>query len=397
MSEKDSEREGERTGATRRIGALLAEEAAQWYAAQREGALAPEQARAFMRWLQASPRHVAEYLAVVAMAEDLPAAARRDPTALEALLAQDRVDAGVTELHGSDVRPPARARTGGADRASAGPAASVSGTGPAAFAATRRGLRASSRRRRLGWGTGMAAALALAVVVVALPWMADRPETHRYATQRGEQGEWPLPDGSRLRLNSDSAVTLSFGRKRRQAEVERGQALFDVADHPARPFEVQVGAHLIEDIGTVFDVYRQPAGDTTVTVMEGQVRIWGAPVGTSVRARKGQAPLVELGPGERAQVSRSGSLRSRSRVDPHKAAAWTREEIVFENEPLAAVAQEFNRYNRVQIRIQGPMAGALPVTGAFGAHDVETFAAFLDSLPDLRVTVTADAVVVQRR
>ncbi len=377
MSGRDFNHDAPDAAAARRMDALLAEEAARWFAVQREGVLSPEQAQSFMQWLQASPRHVAEYLAVAAMAVDLPAAARQDPTPLEELLARTQPE--VVAWQGAEAMP-------------------ASAAGPAAFAAARGRTRDTSQhRRRSGWVVGMAAVLALAVVAGAVSWMADRPEVYHYATRHGEQGEWPLPDGSQLRLNSDSAVSLNFGRRHRQVELVRGQALFDVADQPERPFEVRVGSHLVKDIGTVFDVYRQSTGDTTVTVMEGRVRIWGGSAGVPARGRREQAPLADLGAGERAQVSSSGALKSRGSVDPAKATAWMREEIVFENEPLAVVVEEFNRYNQVQIRIDGAMAGALPVTGAFGIRDVETFTAFLDSLPELQATVTADAVLIRRR
>lgn len=377
MSGRDFERDA-RGASTERADALLAEEAARWYAMQREDALAPDEARGFMRWLQASPRHVAEYLAVAALAADLPAAARRDTASPEALLA---------------CAPPNAVALRGAESV----AVPVLDAGPAAFVAARRRMREASPRRRAGGAFGVAAVLALVAVAGALWWQLGRPEVYHYATRHGEQGEWPLPDGSRLRLNSDSAVTLDFGRRHRRAELVRGQALFDVADQSARPFEVRVGPHLVKDIGTVFDVYRQSSGDTAVTVVEGEVRIWGGLAGAPAHGRAAQAPLTELGAGERAQVSASGALKWRGAVDPSKATAWAREEIVFENEPLAAVVEEFNRYNPVRIRIEGPVTGTLPVTGAFGVHDVETFTAFLDSLPELQATVGADTVVVQRR
>lgn len=357
-----------------RMNAQIALEAARWFAANREGALAPVQARAFMQWLQASPQHVAEYLEVAAIAEYAPGAAKRDPVALEELLAQLGPEDNVVEFEAA-----------GAFSAS---------PDSARMTAARQTAHGRPRRRAFVWGAGVAAALTLAVIGGVLTWSIGRADVRSYATAHGQQGEWVLPDGSRLRLNSESAVTIRFDRAKRQAAVVHGQALFDIAQQPARPFEVRAGQYLIEDIGTVFDIYRQ-AGETTVTVVEGRVHVWDLPE-ASPRA-DAQRPLADLGSGQRARLSASGAVVARSGVDTGKAMAWTREEIVFDDEPLAAVVAEFNRYSTVQVRVGEAAVGELKVSGTFGIRDEATFLAFLDSLPGVRTETTPDGVTVQRR
>lgn len=357
-----------------RINAQIAGEAAEWFVANRQGALAPDRARAFMQWLQASPQHVAEYLEVAAIAEYAGGAAKRDPIALEDLLARLQAEGNVAELEADGAAPAVRS--------------------PREAAAARRNAHGRPRRRGFAWG--IAAALAVAAVGGALFWSAGRADVRSYATAHGQQGEWTLPDGTRLRLNSESAATIRFDRSSRQVEVVHGQAQFDIAQQPARPFEVRAGAQLIEDVGTVFDIHRQP-GDITVTVVEGRVRVWNLPATASRRDRARQAPLVDLRSGEQARIGPSGTVAMRSRIDTRKALAWTRQEIVFENEPLSAVVAEFNRYSKVQVLIGEESIGELPVSGTFGIRDEATFRAFLDSLPGVRAETTADGVIVRRR
>lgn len=363
-----------------RMNAQIALEAAQWFVANREGTLAPDQARAFMQWLQASPQHVAEYLEVVTIAEYAPGAAKQDPAALDDLLVQLRPEDNVVELEAT-----------GASRVFPDHAY----PGPAKLTAARRTTHIRSRRSAFAWGAGVAALMAVATVGGVLSWSMGHADVRSYATAHGQQGEWTLPDGTRLRLNSESAATIRFDRSKRQVEVVHGQALFDIAQQPARPFEVRAGSHLIEDVGTVFDIYRQ-AGETTVTVTEGRVHVWNLPEAKSRRARAQRLPLVDLSSGERARISPSGAI-ARSRVDTRKALSWTRGEIVFENEPLAAVVTEFNRYSKVQVRIGEESIGDLAVSGTFSIHDENTFRAFLDSLPGVRAETTADGVIVRRR
>lgn len=359
----------------RRMNAQVALEAAEWFVANRESALAPERARAFMQWLRTSPQHVAEYLEVAAIAEYAPGAAKQDPVALEDLLA--RLE------HGDNV---VGLEAAGAHRADAGPGGS---------AVARRAAHGRPRRRTFAWAAGIAAVLVLAVAGGVLGWLSmGRADVRSYATAHGQQGEWILPDGTLLRLNSGSAVTIRFDRSKRQVEVVHGQALFDIAPQPVRPFEVRAGPYLVEDVGTVFDIHRQPGG-TTVTVVEGRVHVWDLPQASQrTRARR---PLVDLRSGQRARISASGVVAVQDGIDTDMALAWTRGEIVFDNEPLAAVVAEFNRYSAVQVRIGDDGIGESRVSGTFGIHDEATFLAFLDSLPGVRTDTTDDGVVVRRR
>lgn len=355
----------------RHMNAQVAEEAARWFMANRDGPLPPAQAQAFMQWLRASPQHVAEYMEVAAIAQCAPAAAAQDPAALEDVLAEMGAADKVVALPSAGATPPI----------------DPTGSGDA-----QRAFRGRRSRSVAAWLTGLAAMLVLAVGM--LMWSVGQADVRSYATAHGQQATWTLPDGTELRLNSESAVTIRFDRTKRQVNVVHGQALFDIAQQPSRPFEVRAGAYLIEDIGTVFDVYRQ-AGETTVTVVEGQVHIWNRPDGELQRGAQ-QRPLADLRSGQRARISASGVVLADSAVDPNKALAWTREEIAFEDEALTEVVTEFNRYSRVQVRVGDASIGDLKVSGTFGIRDEDTFHAFLDSLPGARTAVTADGVTVLR-
>jgi transmembrane sensor len=343
--------------------------------AHRDGELAPAQQQAFMRWLRASPVHVAEYLSIVGVAQDIGDAARQDPTPLRQLLheaaAQDRVvpldGAARTPVH--DTRVPGHYRT---------------------RSIRERHTTRSPRRAMVRWGLGIAASALVAVIVTgSLRWFVSRPPpAQSYATHHGEQRSLQLPDNTIVRLNSDSAITVSFDRHQRRVEVTRGQAYFEVAKDPTRGFGVQVDGLLIKDIGTAFDVYRQGT-DTTVTVAEGQVRVLHASPTSSAGwfgpdrhlPVQGQPPILDLTAGRQARIAASGAVKANGTVDVRRATAWTQGNIAFENQSIAAVAAEFNRYNNLQISVDDPRIAALPISGTFDAHDVSTFAAFLDSLP----------------
>lgn len=361
------------------LHALIAEQAAEWYVAHRDGVLAPSQRQAFMRWLRASPMHVAEYLSVASMAQDIGDAARQDATSWESLLREAGVPDRVIPL-------------GGITRSSA-PGTRSRGGYRTGTTRTHRASRAA-RRPFVRWGAGIAASVLMAVALIGgLRWFVSRPQVQGYATRHGEQRSLQLPDNTVVRLNSDTAITVSFDRRRRRVEISRGQAYFEVAKDPARPFDVQVDGLLIKDIGTAFDVYRQGA-DTTVTVAEGQVQVWRALPAPStdwpgldrhLPVSQGHAPILDLAAGYQARIAASGAVESQGPVDVQRATAWTQGNIAFENQSIAAVAAEFNRYNNQQISVDDPRIATLPISGTFDAHDVYTFVAFLDTLPGVKV------------
>jgi transmembrane sensor len=85
-----------------------------------------------------------------------------------------------------------------------------------------------------------------------------------------------------------------------------------------------------------------------------------------------------------------------STVDAHRTTAWLQRQIVFDEEPLARVAAEFNRYAPKPIEIASPTLGNLQISGVFGADDTEAFIAFLRSLKGVRVEVTATRIRISQ-
>jgi transmembrane sensor len=351
-----------------RINGQIVLEAAHWFASNRHGGLQPADAKAFMQWLQASPQHVAEYLQLAAIAAYAPGALERDPAALDELIAQAGIGENVVGLAPDDRFPVARKAFG-------------------------KPARPRKHRARI---LGVAALLVVATAIGAVWTWIDRADQRSYSTAHGQQQEWKLPDGTLLRLNSESTVTIRFDREKRQADVVHGQAVFDVARNAGRPFEVRAGPHLVEDIGTRFDIHRHGA-ETTVTVVEGRVHVWTLEAAALRESIGNPSPLLELGAGERARISAAGVVSQRASIDERTAMAWAREEIVFEDEPLANVVTEFNRYAVRPMRIGESEIGELRISGTFGIGEEETFHAFLDSLPGIRTEIVADGVTIGRR
>jgi len=336
------------------IRSAITQVAAEWYAAHRSGPLAEADRAAFLAWLKASPIHIEEYLGVAALERTLGAASDDPTLTVDALVEMARGDptGGVVDLAGPLVCEPARVR-------------------PA---------------RRYWRSIAAAACVSVAGILIVWPMRAGHGvgEVKAYRTTHGEQGVWPLADGSTLHVNTDTAVTVRFSSTERLVEVDHGQVALEIAHDDGRPFRVHAGSTDAVAVGTKFDVYRRPDA-TLITVVTGQVAVSVGPFAPSRTARAGLPGGLRVGAGRQVRVV-AGQLPAASQpTDLRETTAWLERKIVFEQRALGAVADEFNRYNDKPFTIDDPALRRLPISGTFNAADTDSFAAFLESLDGVRV------------
>lgn len=133
-----------------------------------------------------------------------------------------------------------------------------------------------ARRRALAAGGTVAVVLLLVGVGATNGWLTGAPvgPTH-YETQRGQQLDVALADGTRLHLNGATSLDVIIGKGERRVELTQGEAYFDVAHEPARPFVVRAGGSDTRVLGTAFDV-DLGRGDVKLAVYRGKVRFSGS-------------------------------------------------------------------------------------------------------------------------
>jgi transmembrane sensor len=351
----------------------LAAQAAEWFVINRRAPGSAEREE-FLNWLKSSPTNVEEYLGVAQVAQDLMASA---PAASE-------IDALVE-----------RARREGDQVVRALPAQ----------------VTRTQEFQGRGWNI-LAVATAIVATVSASLLMWHRNSTVpapltaaqlHLQTRNGMQITQRLRDSSVLHLNTDSDVLVRYDAKGRWVTINRGQVTFEVAHDPQHPFHVLAGVAEVTARGTVFDV-RLNDDSTVVTVVEGRVVVeptagdqdrptFNKEGGQSATGSRPRTP-VEVGADQQLRVSATDWQEAPSAVDAHHATAWLRHQIAFENEPLADVAAEFNRYNTARIEIETAQLRELRISGVFAENDPEAFVAFLRSLHGVRVEVTPTRIRV---
>lgn len=233
-----------------------------------------------------------------------------------------------------------------------------------------------------GWGWGWAApAAALAVALAALlAWSLRAPV---YESGVGEQRIVQLADGSVMRLNTDSRAVVRMSDGARRIRLTRGQALFEVAHDPTRPFVVRAGGAEIRALGTRFDV--RVAGERLdVVLLQGSV---------AVASHEGE---VTLKPNQQVTVA-GDDLQPVVQADGRKLTSWTEGRLVFEGTPLASAVAEVNRYARRKVKLADPALGQAAVSGTFRTGDAEAFAAAVASVFALDVDDARGETILLRR
>jgi transmembrane sensor len=222
----------------------------------------------------------------------------------------------------------------------------------------------------------LAVSTVLAIFVAAIGLYFYMPRAERYETALGEQRSVTLEDGSLVTLNTTSAIEVRFDEAERRVALLTGEALFQVAHDATRPFKVSARDLTVRAVGTRFnvDLHAQAA---KVVVAEGRVEVSAG------------SALVPLDAGEQLTLV-PRQAPTVSRVNVAAATGWTRRELIFENQPLGAIAAELNRYNRQVIDIQSEALRAEQVTGVFRSHDPASFIAFMARIPGVTVEASKD-------
>ena len=259
--------------------------------------------------------------------------------------------------------------------------------------------RIRARMRFLRRGTlALAACLAAAAVGVTFTWMHARPLD--YVTAVGEQRSIRLDDGTIIHLNTATHARVHFTNQAREVDLLEGEALFEVAHRPARPFIVNTGTATIRDLGTTFDVYKRADDATTVAVVEGAVQVAAGTADVTARRTAGtpasDAEPTTLAAGEQASVA-NGLIVRESKPDVGRAVAWRNRSLSFSSASLAEVAAEFNRYNKSQIHVEGDAVRERQLSGVFSADHPQSVILFLAKDESLSVIPEADSWIVRAR
>lgn len=257
----------------------------------------------------------------------------------------------------------------------------------------RQRARARARWERPGLRGALAACLALFLLTGLAGgglWWHWQPTV--YDTAMGERRVITLADGSTASLDSATELKVKYSEGARNLELVSGQARFDVAHEPDRPFIVQARDKRIVAIGTAFNVDLL-GPKVFVTLIEGRVAVMDRTEKTAplVAFRERHGDATYLSPGQQLVVAPNATVVKR--VDLDKTRAWETGMLVFDNEPLASVAERVGRYSSEPI-VVSPAAAQLKISGVFKAGDEATFVDVLTRYLPVKAETQQGRIVV---
>jgi transmembrane sensor len=216
------------------------------------------------------------------------------------------------------------------------------------------------------------AASVVLCVAGAVAWRSYVPHSASYETMVGGLESIPLADGSHMTLNSDSEVHVGVTAKERGVELNHGEAFFEVAKDPTRPFIVRAGHSRVIAVGTQFSV-RRDGDHVEVVVVEGRVRV-------ERDDQSAGSPPALLAAGGIARSDGSGVLvQDKPLPEAEAILSWRSGFLVFHDTPLKDAVAQFNRYNTRKILIDDPNVANLRIGGNFKSTNSEAFVRLIES------------------
>jgi transmembrane sensor len=248
---------------------------------------------------------------------------------------------------------------------------------------------ASAEERKPSWSRRFAPlAASLVALLGAAVWLGHDMAGRIYTTDVGGHEIAPLPDGTKVELNTDTRLRADVTRDHRQVWLDKGEAYFEVAHDKAHPFTIYAGKRKVTVLGTKFSVRR--AGDEVqVTVVQGKVRV------DPIEAPK-PTPATVLTAGQIAIAKGAAATLVTPKTVPEaaKELSWRQGMLVFDQYTVERAAAEFNRYNRRKIVVTSPDAGAIRIGGTFETDNIDGFVELLQQGYGLKIEKTDDEVKI---
>lgn len=240
-----------------------------------------------------------------------------------------------------------------------------------------------SRRSWLAAGAGLAASVAIGVGVTN--WATP---TETYVTTAGQVRKVVLADGSRVWLNAGSRMEVRFARRARRVEMADGEAVFEVAHDPQRPFLIDTGDREVRVVGTAFNL-RQRGDIFALTVRRGvvEVRPSGVPDARPARVTAGQRLIHTKGSGRSVQAL----------ANSDDAFAWTLGQLAYSDATLQDVADDLSRSLGTPVRVADTATGRIRFTGVLMLDDREAVLRHLEAFAPVRAERGPQGIVLRRR
>ncbi|MCB5187933.1 FecR domain-containing protein [Methylobacillus caricis] len=213
-----------------------------------------------------------------------------------------------------------------------------------------------------------------------------QPTMHMVAkAEIGQIRSQVLEDGSKIVVNANSDIEITYYRKQRLVKLNSGEVSFDVAKNPDRPFVVESGPARITVLGTRFAVNRFQK-KVRVSVDHGTVRVEPQSIDRQdpTSPNRNAENVLTLRDNEVAEISLDGKAK---RIQRPAADAFSFESgiITFDQAGLEEIAETLSRYRKPSISAQTAQGQDASITAVIQARNIESFIMELPSITPVKV------------
>lgn len=223
----------------------------------------------------------------------------------------------------------------------------------------------------------------------------QQPSMHLLAsTDIGDMRTQILEDGTRLVVNANSEVEVTYTRGKRLVLLKRGEVSFDVTKNPDRPFVVDSGLARITVLGTRFAVNKFNS-KVRISVDHGTVRVEPTQYDVSDNDSKSRYAehVLTLRDNEVAEISILGTSQ---RVARPAADAFGFEKgiIAFDQADLEEITETLSRYRQPLVTARQAPDKNIKVTAVVQTQHVERFLRQLPVISPLSVQYADDQTIL---
>lgn len=179
--------------------------------------------------------------------------------------------------------------------------------------------------------------------------------TMERSAAKGQTVFLELPDGTKVWLNADSKLSYSGGAKETGRKVTlSGEAYFEVAPHPGKPFVIHTGNLRTEVLGTSFNVKAYPDNNKAeVTVLTGKVAVTAPGHKT-----------VHVVPGQKVVFNKSGMDLEAQEVNASASIGWKSGKMIYRGAEVREVLADIERKYNTKV-IYTKEIGSCTITADF--------------------------------
>lgn len=210
------------------------------------------------------------------------------------------------------------------------------------------------------------------------------PKEYHLATSKGSKGEFKLPDGTKIWLNSDAYLVYNnnFGDENRSVKLIQGEVFFDVVKDTKHPFVVSMDNLNVTVLGTKFNARNSlKYAIEEVVLIEGSVAISG----------DGITPTT-LKPNERYTYFYNQESHIVDIVVANNYSTWFNKTLTFENETLNNILLSLERWYDINIEVSPEIDIQNSISLSTRYEPIEYIIRVISQICKFRYTISEDTV-----